>query len=262
MLSNDNHNSSCGFAEQIVSYLYDEASDGEKLEFETHLKNCPGCADELSAFGFVRSSISDWRLEEISALAMPALEIPMRHPVDARRNAAPAPASGSWTANLKRLFSLSPKLAFGSLALVAGIVGAGLILVILNFSSKDDLTETGSQNTERILASNTNQTSRPEKIVPLKEDRQDAAAPPKSEEADNKPAEKLNSERKQTLVKAAAKNKSAAPKSYNTVAASSGTGKNKSVKTKTQEIPKLSDFDDDEDDSLRLADLFGEFDTE
>ena len=61
---NNNHNPSCAFAEQIVSYLYNETNAKEKAAFDAHLNNCSTCADELAGFGFVRSSIVEWKNAE------------------------------------------------------------------------------------------------------------------------------------------------------------------------------------------------------
>ena len=262
MLNNNKHHSSCAYAEQIVSYLYEEASSAEKIDFETHLETCARCADELSGFDFVRSSISQWRIEEISALEMPALEIPLWQSTGVVKTEN---VRVSWLENLKRVFSLSPKLAFGSAALAAVIACAGLVFIALNFSAKDNIAAVDDQKPGRILASNTNQTSEVVNILPLKENEQKpAAAPQTAEKVDIKTLETSNSARKNQIVKAVnnvPKTKAMALKSDN-MAANSGDGrKNKIKQTKTQEIPKLSDFDEDEDKSLRLADLFGEIDT-
>ena len=74
--TNHYKNSSCAFAEQIVAYLYDEANPQEKTDFEAHLTNCENCADELSAFGLVRSSVQQWRTAEFLPMQIPAIEIP------------------------------------------------------------------------------------------------------------------------------------------------------------------------------------------
>jgi Putative zinc-finger len=252
MSSNNGHNSSCAFEEQIVSYLYDEASKQEKIEFETHLKTCANCAGELSGFGFVRSSIQEWRNEEIFALEMPALEIP------ALKTATVERESSSWLENLKRVFSFSPKFAFGALA--ALVICAGLVVLALNFSGNRNIADSEVKQPEPILASNK---INEEKIAAPKDEKVSdiAPAPLKQETADNKFVEKSLPTKKDSRVKApnaAPKNKINAPKSNNFA-----TNKNKKTdKLEKQEIPTLSDFDEDEDESLRLADLFSEIDTE
>lgn len=264
MLNNNNHNSnSCAFAEQIVSYLYDEAGAPEKIEFETHLSNCAACADELSGFGVVRSSISEWRNEEIFALEMPALEIPILKTVNFIDKSTVSAESGSWLANLRNLFSLSPKLAFGSAAFAVLFVCVGLTLVILNFSNNGEIAANSNQSSKQELASNVNVIKEEARPVSNPDENnpeiKNAPANEKSEQA------KIES-KKDSAVKVsnnAPKQKLSPPKPNNTVAENKANNKkNKTNNIQKQEIPKLSDFDEVEDESLRLADLFSEIDTE
>lgn len=56
---------SCARAADLVTYLYDEASEGEARSFERHLKTCASCAAELRAFKEVNASIRLWRQESL-----------------------------------------------------------------------------------------------------------------------------------------------------------------------------------------------------
>ena len=267
MLNNNNQNSnSCAFGEQIVSYLYDEAGAKEKIEFETHLSNCAACADELSGFGFVRSSISEWRNEEIFALELPALEIPSMKTTKVVETATVPAASGSWLDNLRGLFSLSPKLAFGSAAFA--VVCVGLILVFLKYSGNETIAENGNQIPEQILASNKTEKANEPNILKSQDEKistEKDSSPQKFVAADNQSNEKLPSAKKDSPVKitnTAPKNKLTTPKLYNSeTSANNFSKKNKTNNTRKQEVPKLSDFDEVEDNSLRLTDLFAEIDT-
>lgn len=51
----------CMRAEDLVAYLYNEASADEARDFERHTEHCASCKAELVAFGQVRSSIAEWR---------------------------------------------------------------------------------------------------------------------------------------------------------------------------------------------------------
>jgi anti-sigma factor RsiW len=53
---------SCGYQEQLVAYLYDEAGAGERAEFERHLGECAACRDELRAFKGVRRELLAWEV--------------------------------------------------------------------------------------------------------------------------------------------------------------------------------------------------------
>lgn len=46
--------------ELLVAYLYDDLADGDRVAFESHLRGCVGCRDELKALGAVRADLSTW----------------------------------------------------------------------------------------------------------------------------------------------------------------------------------------------------------
>ena len=46
--------------ELLVSYLYDDLADGERAAFETHLRTCAGCQDDLNALRGVRADLISW----------------------------------------------------------------------------------------------------------------------------------------------------------------------------------------------------------
>jgi hypothetical protein len=54
--------SGCGRHEELVAYLYDEASEMERASFERHLEACRACRDELRAFEHVREDLGAWQL--------------------------------------------------------------------------------------------------------------------------------------------------------------------------------------------------------
>ena len=76
MLDQSNYNSGCGFDEQIVSYLYGEIGEAEKSNFENHLKQCASCEGELGGFSSVRTSIQEWRVGEFASLSTPVFVLP------------------------------------------------------------------------------------------------------------------------------------------------------------------------------------------
>lgn len=46
--------------ELLVSYLYDDLAAGERAAFESHLRGCAGCRDELNALRGVRADLISW----------------------------------------------------------------------------------------------------------------------------------------------------------------------------------------------------------
>ena len=47
-------------SEQLVSYLYDDLSAGDRASFEAHLRDCGACREELAGFRALRSTLSTW----------------------------------------------------------------------------------------------------------------------------------------------------------------------------------------------------------
>jgi negative regulator of sigma E activity len=120
----------CSQAENLVAYLYGEATEAEKKIFERHLSACDSCRDELAAFGMVRESVVTWRDEMLSSLVAPAVS----------QNIAPVIASANTTrkrsalAAIREFFSLSPvwlqsATAFAAIAFLALAVFAAIQLV-------------------------------------------------------------------------------------------------------------------------------------
>jgi hypothetical protein len=46
--------------ELLVAYLYDDLADGDRATFESHVRGCAACRDELKALRAVRADLSSW----------------------------------------------------------------------------------------------------------------------------------------------------------------------------------------------------------
>ncbi|MEK6336804.1 MAG: hypothetical protein AABM67_17905 [Acidobacteriota bacterium] len=57
----------CHRAEDLVTYLYNEASETESRDFASHAQACDACRAELAVFQQVHESISLWRNEALGA---------------------------------------------------------------------------------------------------------------------------------------------------------------------------------------------------
>src|SRR5687768_3655002 len=75
MLRNTN-NHRCGFADEIVSYIYDEIGATDRRRFESHLSECDGCTEEFAAVSNARFSVFEWHREEFAHLLTPEIVIP------------------------------------------------------------------------------------------------------------------------------------------------------------------------------------------
>ncbi|MBS1790846.1 MAG: zf-HC2 domain-containing protein [Acidobacteria bacterium] len=58
----NSRNHECNRKEDLVAYLYGEATAAEKRSFEQHLSECSECGEELKAFGRVRDDLSGWQV--------------------------------------------------------------------------------------------------------------------------------------------------------------------------------------------------------
>jgi anti-sigma factor RsiW len=93
----------CERGEELVAYLYGEATKEEAALFRGHLDACAVCREELDAFGGVRAELDAWRAEAFGTV--PSLNIEEAL-APAPRTAAPRKRSAR--AALREFFSLSP----------------------------------------------------------------------------------------------------------------------------------------------------------
>jgi hypothetical protein len=257
MLDNNNYkNSSCAFAEQIVSYLYGEANAQEKTLFESHLNSCAACAEEFAGFSVIRSSIVEWRNEEFLSLETPLPEIPYekaRHNYNLESGSS---ISRSWLTAFRELFTMSPALtASASLALIVFCIG------IVFFAAKS------SNNIETV-----NNINDGKKIIvpPMsKENSQDEnliASKPIAGDNTRQTFPEPKVLQKGFIVKATTNTK-------NSVKFSNQSGKARIFRTtnsvnkistfaRNGKIPRLNNVEEVEDKSLRLAELLDDGDSD
>ncbi len=249
MLDTNHQNSSCAFAEQIVSYLYSEADRQSKAKFELHLTTCADCSDELAGFGFVRSSVQEWRNEEFLQLAIPAMEIPFEKfseivisPTEKR----------SWLADLRQLFTLSPAWTTAATAFAALAICVGLTLVAVNFSGTADVAGNNKITPEKSVVSPSIENKNGQKLENISDETAKNApqAAPK-----NLIVKVSNKAQKVPKIETVARNSSISAsvrktKNINNI--------NKTTVAKNRQVLKLADFDEVEDNSLRLSDLMAE----
>jgi hypothetical protein len=266
-MNSNHHNSSCNFSELLVSYLYGEIGGEEKSRFESHVLNCGVCADEISAFGGVRSSVQFWREAEFANLSSPVIELPFEtektcvllkpETTVVETTTTAATASRSWLAGLRDLFSLSPAWAGAATACAALAICAGLFYVA--FSSAQNDTSVAEANKNVSVAS---------VPAPTVDDRNTTHASGTDEkQGDETPKPEIKKDKTQNPPKSA-------PVPEKIVVAGNADAKhvkpNVAPKPANKEkpainvkkSPKQSDIEfstrEEEDKSLRLADLFDE----
>src|SRR5215216_4110416 len=111
----------CERASDLITFLYNEADERERRDFQLHLNECRACRAEVASFGAVRESITAWRDEALAGF--------VSRPVVTNRKSA--------LAALRQFFDLSPLWLKGAtaFAIIAFCVLAGMVFVNLRRSN-------------------------------------------------------------------------------------------------------------------------------
>ena len=124
----------CHRAEDLVTYLYGEASEADAFDFRNHLRQCDSCHSEFTVFNQVHESIETWRNEALGASFNPA-SVPATVAIDAtpvirheRRLSA--------LAALREFFTVSPLWLRGATAFAALLFCVLGVVMIARLSNK------------------------------------------------------------------------------------------------------------------------------
>ena len=237
MLNNGNKKE-CGFSDEIVAYIYDEIGENERRKFESHLAGCTVCTDEFAGISNARFSVFEWRREEFAHLPTPEIVIPY---AVKKREAA----TMGFFAGLRDLLTLS---GFSSAALVAGavVICIGLGYVAMNYVG----------STQQVAESKKPVGSEPVVAPVVSPNQQNVAVAPAPQKqltpitASAKPSPS----REIRPIRASLNNHRIR---YNKNLTAS-TQVQQPVTLQKRKLPALTAFDDEDDKSLRLADLFDE----
>ncbi|MBK8303380.1 MAG: hypothetical protein WBC19_04435 [Pyrinomonadaceae bacterium] len=233
MLDNCNKNG-CKFTDEIVSYMYDEIGDSERSKFEQHLLDCTACTDEFAGISNARFSMFEWRKEEFAHLPTPNIVIPYHEKVEAV----------GFFAGLRDLLTLSGWPAAATVA--AGlIVSIGLGFGLMNYLGGDQ--EMASNASTNVAV--------PPVVSP--DDRVQSTDPARNE---NENVVVRNPDDRQIRPLRASSN-AYRPRNERAVTTVSQRPNNAVVRNPsatTAKAPALTNYDDTDDKSLRLSDLFDE----
>jgi hypothetical protein len=257
----NNNLKSCEFAEQTVSYLYGETADVEKSEFELHLKTCPTCADELESFGFIRSAVLDWRNEDFAVLNTPVFDIPATRTENVFSPATKPTALGSWFSGFVKMFSFNPALA--GLAVLIVCLGAALFVYRFPSDSGNEITrnENNANLAQAAVTPIVEASLNPQETINADED--SSKSLPAIVKTNDSPRRAAGN-RQVVPVKTAVKVSNGSSQIDASSSARNLKNANDNTKkiapVKKQQVPNLNDAEDEEDKTIRLADLFDELD--
>ena len=221
---NDVNFSKCKFSAEIVPYMYGESSPAESSAFEQHLVDCSDCTDEFAAISSARYEVYDWKKLEFDPLETPTFDVPFREA-----------AGVSWSDKIRRVFANAwalPSVSFAALAIVS-IVAAGVIWL----RSGDELAVK-------------NPDAAPTPIRSLGENTAEVRT-----EQPSKSADPVRPQATQASVSKRANPRRVYAQPVRAVRDRTMEVKQTTARNETKAVPRLNEYPDDEDTSLRLAEL-------
>jgi len=105
-MANINEQPICHRGEDLVTYLYGEASEVDAKDFDGHLKECAACRSEFGVFQQVHDSILVWRNEALGSKFYPAV-LPVTTAVESTQIVRHERRLSALAA-LREFFSVSP----------------------------------------------------------------------------------------------------------------------------------------------------------
>jgi hypothetical protein len=121
-------------AEDLVTYLYDEANETEARDFANHAAACDACRAELVVFRQVHESISLWRNEALGS-AFSTATVPLPVTTDAGLTRA-QPRRLSALGALREFFTVSPLWLRGATAFAALLLSVLAVLTVSRLWNK------------------------------------------------------------------------------------------------------------------------------
>lgn len=229
----------CHFQEDIVSYIYGELNSVERREFGMHMADCAHCSDEFTAISDVSLSVSEWRREAFAHLSTPEIQIPYR----SQQIDFESVGHSGYLEDLRRFLGNAywQVAAAASLVVVLGI-GIGLNNL---FSSNDE------QIVSNLSDAAVETAVEPAKVVQTEVPTfSKTLVPTESEKALQPKAAniKVRDYKPRTVQRL--------PKQKQVIAANNRLTGNQTTLSQDRKPPVLGVYEDTDDRSLRLTDLF------
>jgi hypothetical protein len=250
-MKNGNHNRTDGHGAELVEYIYDEMETSRRDLFEQHLADCDRCSMELAAISDARLGVMEWRSSDFDPLATPAIEIPF----DGSERQAFGPRASGLADIVRSIFQI-PMTA----RIAAGLATAAVVVGIVYYGgsgswSTPEVTEVpkapqvDAVNTTGMAADPTVD------VASAEQRREDSEAVPGPDQA-------VSTERQRRSLN----------RNISEPARRTPVQRRRSVEPDTRiakrqrspvdvdgpKAPSLSNFDETEDTTLRLAELFEE----
>ncbi len=216
----------CNASDQFVDYMYGEMPEDRQIVFEDHLASCQACTDEFAEVANLRFSVYEWRKVEFDPLETPVFAIP-----------SATPSLGTLIANWARSWASAPgywNAATGFAAILLLVLAGGYFLI---YNNGEQLAVSEPSSEPQLTRENA--TAEPAKpSVTAVTDRFEGAPVTSTAEMPVRPVAKP-------------------PRGAN-IRQSRGAA----VSINFQAPPRLNEFEEIQDESLRLSDMFDDIESE
>ena len=223
----------CASGEGLVGYLYGEGDADERSRFETHLAGCDACTAEFAELSFARLDVYEWKRDEFAGMETPRITVPYKES-----------ASVSVFGAIRGWFAFPARLAAaGGFAVLAVI--AGVWFMNLSPQERADIgpASTPAPVNERAFVKPAAPAEPPASVK--SEEAEPAVRKPPAQVPDNAETKPVRVKATERLVQPA--------KATNTSP--------RTTPVRRNAAPRLNDFEDEDDNTLRLGDLLAEIDT-
>lgn len=220
----------CGFEELMVAYIYDEATSAERHRFEGHLLDCSPCTVEFASLSNARLSVFEWQKEDFADLATPHFDIPYER-------AKAVEDEIGWFAKLRGAFS-----GFGfPVATAAGV----LIVLGIGFAAVSIFNQPNQQIAANLDVNRPVVEQRSPSLPNVVVD----PIPPVTTAASTENPPSIDREIAPVRAVEVRRSKPSRP-------TATQTAERRVNSNRLKKAPALNDFEEDDDRSLRLTDLF------
>lgn len=235
-------NTTCSSSEEVVAYLYEELDAARAEAFETHLAACDSCTAELADVSFARLDVYEWNRDEFARMPTPPIRIPYGDPV-----------RSSFFDGVRAFFAQPVQwaMAGAAFAVIAVALGGWYLmpsqqeLAVSNVNKKES-TEAPNKGLEQPKVA-TRLAALPEVELNSAKDSESAPA------AADKDIRPVN-------ASATRGSRPVNPRTIRTPRRAA-TPAAQARRQNAPRLPRLNDFEDEDDNTLRLGDLLAEIDT-
>lgn len=166
----------CSRANDLVAFLYGEASERAKQEFQGHLLVCPLCRSDMDDFGSVRESIGMWRTQALDSAEAYAPDFKL---ATAYQSQSDAPGRSMFGA-IRDFFAFSPLWMRGATAFASLLVAALVVFALMSFFGRSEtpVAERQAQPTPIKQETAVSPTVPDEKVIAVQDEKRSIPEPP------------------------------------------------------------------------------------